>query len=142
MALPDPKPGLVVRYDYLWTHEAAAGRDQGKTRPTCLIAATDPAVLPRYVVLLPITHTPPGADSAGIEIPVRVRQALGLDDTLSWMIVSEHNIDEWPEMPGCLRCPVSRTSSATVSSHRDCSRRSSARFLELARANESRTVRR
>ncbi|MDE0718896.1 MAG: hypothetical protein OXH64_13265 [Rhodospirillaceae bacterium] len=42
MALPDPEPGLVVRYDYLWTHEAAAGRDQGKTRPACLVAATDP----------------------------------------------------------------------------------------------------
>ncbi len=55
VALPDPKPGLVIRYDYLWTHEAAAGRDHGKTRPTCLIAATDPAVRPRYVVLLPIT---------------------------------------------------------------------------------------
>ena len=32
----------------------------------------------------------------GIEIPARVRQALGLDDTPSWVIVSEHNIDEWP----------------------------------------------
>ena len=96
MALPDPKPGLVVRYDYLWTHEAAAGLDHGKTRPTCLIAATDQAVRPRYVVLLPITHTPPAGDTVGIEVPVRVRQALGLDDTPSWVIVSEHNIDEWP----------------------------------------------
>ena len=68
MALPDPKPGLVVRYDYLWAHEAAAGRDQSKTRPTCLIAATDPAVRPRYVVLLPITHTPPAGDTVGIQI--------------------------------------------------------------------------
>ena len=96
MVLPDPKPGLVIRYDYLWTDEAAAGRDQGKTRPTCLIAATDPAVRPRYVVLLPITHTPPASDAVGIEVPVRVGQALGLDDTPSWVIVSEHNIDEWP----------------------------------------------
>ncbi len=84
MALPDPKPGLVVRYDYLWTHEAAAGPDQGKTRPTCLIAATDPAVRPRYVVLLPITHTSPAGDTAGIEIPARVKQALSLDDAPSW----------------------------------------------------------
>ncbi len=27
MAIPEPKPGLVLRYDYLWTHEAAAGQD-------------------------------------------------------------------------------------------------------------------
>ena len=93
MALPDPTPGLVVRYDYLWTHEAAAGRDQGKTRPACLVAATDPTLRPRY--LLPITHTPPSGDAAGIEIPARVRQALGLDDVPSWAIVSEHNVD-WP----------------------------------------------
>ncbi|MCY4557763.1 MAG: hypothetical protein OXF79_15565 [Chloroflexi bacterium] len=25
MALPDPQLGLIVRYDYLWTHDAAAG---------------------------------------------------------------------------------------------------------------------
>ena len=58
MALPDPKPGLVIRYDYLCTHEAAAGRDQGKTRPAYLVSATDPEVFPRYGVLLPITYIP------------------------------------------------------------------------------------
>ncbi len=96
MALPDPKPGLVVCYDYLWTHDAAAGRNQGKTRPACLIAATDPATVPRHVVFLPITHTPPADDTVGIEIPARVRQALGLDDMPTWVILSEHNIDVWP----------------------------------------------
>ena len=96
MVLPEPKPGLVVRYDYLWTHVAAVGRDQGKTRPACLVAATDQAVLPRHVVLLPITHTRPAGDTVGIEIPVRVGQALGLYDPPSWAIVSEHNTDAWP----------------------------------------------
>ena len=56
MAIPEPKPGLVLRYDYLWTHEAAAGQDQGKDRPACLVAATDALVRPRHVVLLPITQ--------------------------------------------------------------------------------------
>ena len=92
MTLPDPKPGLLVRYDTLWTHEAATGRDQGKTRPACLIAATDPTHRPRHVVLLSITHTRP----VGIEMPARVRQALGLDGPPNWLIVSEHNIDERP----------------------------------------------
>lgn len=96
MALPDPKPGLVVRYDYLWSREAAAGRDQGKNRPACLVAASDGLANPRYVVLLPITHSPPDADTIGIEIPPRVKQAIGLDEAPSWVIVSEHNIDEWP----------------------------------------------
>lgn len=47
MAHPDPKPGPVIRYDYLWSHEAAAGRDQDKERPACLVAARDSQVRPR-----------------------------------------------------------------------------------------------
>lgn len=94
--LPEPKPGLIVRYDYLWSREAARGQEQGKDRPACLIAASDPATQPRYVVLLPITHTAPSENNVGIEIPAAVKQAIGLDDLPSWVIVSEHNIDEWP----------------------------------------------
>jgi hypothetical protein len=96
VAVPEPKPGLVIRYDYLWSHEAAAGRDQGKERPACLVAASDSSVHPRFVVILPITHSPPTGGTVGIEIPARVRQALGLDDAPSWVIVSEYNVDEWP----------------------------------------------
>lgn len=96
MVLPEPKPGLVIRYDYLWTNEAAAGRDQGKERPACLVAASDSTVRPRFVVILPITHTPPDGRTVGIEIPAKVGQALGLDDEPSWIVVSEYNVDEWP----------------------------------------------
>jgi len=60
------------------------------------LAASDSSVTPRFVVILPITHTPPTADDTGIEIPPRVRQALGLDEAPCWVIVSEHNVDEWP----------------------------------------------
>lgn len=95
MALPEPKPGLVIRYDYLWRRESLAGRDHGKDRPACLVAASDPGATPRFVVILPITH-PPRADTIGVEIPPRVRESLGLDDVPSWVIVSEHIVDEWP----------------------------------------------
>jgi hypothetical protein len=94
--LPDPRPGLVIRYDYLWTREAAKGRDQGKERPACLVAAMDSTTSPRFVVILPITHTPPDKDTVGVEIPATVKSKLGLDDAPSWVIVSEHNVDEWP----------------------------------------------
>jgi hypothetical protein len=87
---------LVVRYDYLWTREAAAGRDQGKDRPACLVAAIDSLVSPRFVVILAITHRRPAKGTIGVEIPAKVRMALGLDDAPSWVIVSEHNVDEWP----------------------------------------------
>ena len=96
MPLPEPRPGLIVRYDYLWSHEAVAGRDHGKDRAACLVAASDSLARPRYVVLLPITHTPPSEGATGVEIPAKVKRAIGLDDAPSWVIVSEHNIDEWP----------------------------------------------
>ncbi|MDE0148075.1 MAG: hypothetical protein OXM58_06855 [Rhodospirillaceae bacterium] len=145
MALPDPEPGLVVRYDYLWTHEAAAGRDQGKTRPACLVAATDPSVRPRYAVLLPITHTPPSddtvGDTVGIAIPARVGQALGLDDTPGWVIVSEHNIDEWPN-GGLSPLPGRPDTFSYGFIPPGLFAQIKARFLELARARKGRFVRR
>jgi hypothetical protein len=85
---------LVIRYDYLWTHKATAGRDQGKERPACQVAAMDSSALPRFVVILPITHMGPNKDTVGVEIPARVRKAPSLDDAPSWVIVSEHNVDE------------------------------------------------
>jgi hypothetical protein len=94
--LPEPRPGLVIRYDYLWSDEAAAGRDRGKERPACLVAALEATASPRFVVILPITHTRPEGNTVGVEIPAKVRLALGLDDAPSWVIVSEHNVDEWP----------------------------------------------
>lgn len=96
MPLPAPEPGLVIRYDFVWGHDAASGLQQGKDRPACLVAASDPSATPRYVVILPITHSRPIGDTVGLEIPPRLREALGLDDAPCWVIVSEYNVDEWP----------------------------------------------
>jgi hypothetical protein len=141
LAFPDPKPGLVVRYDYLWSREAAAGRDQGKDRPACLVAANDSLTKPRYVVLLPITHSPPDAGAIGIEIPAKVRQAIGLDDAPSWVIVSEHNIDEWPN-GGISSVPGRPEAFSYGFIPPGLFARIKARFLELARQNKRGAVRR
>jgi hypothetical protein len=139
--VPEPEPGLIVRYDYLWLREAAAGHDQGKDRPACLVAASDSTTRPRFVVILPITHLPPAGDTIGIEIPPKVRRAIGLDDEPCWVIVSAHNVDEWPNaglepipgrpgifaygfVPPCLFAQIKR------------------KFLELARQRRSPGARR
>ena len=96
MVLPDPKTGIVVRYDFVPSREGAAGRSHRKDRPACIVAASDSLTRPRYVVLFPITHSPPDANTIGIEIPSKVKRAIGMDSAPSWVIVSEHNIDEWP----------------------------------------------
>jgi hypothetical protein len=140
-SIPEPKPGLVVRYDYLWSREALAGRDQGKDRPTCLVAASDSLANPRYVVLLPITHTPPSGETVGIEIPPRVKQAIGLDDERSWIIVSEYNIDEWPN-GGLSPVPGSDGIFAYGFIPPRLFAAIKAKFLGLAKAKKSEPVRR
>ena len=141
MAFIEPKPGLVVRYDYVWTHEAEAGRDQGKDRPACLVAASDNLTQPRFVVLLPITHTPPDGDTIGIEIPAKVKQAIGLDTARSWVILSEHNIDEWPNA-GLSPVPGKPNVFAYGFIPPGLFAQIKTRFLELARQNKSDAVRR
>ena len=107
MALPEPESGLVFRYDYLWSDEAKRGRTTSKDRPACVALATHAEEGPRRVVILPITHTKPTGDTAGIEIPSLVRQALGLDDQQCWVIISEHNVDDWPNA-GIMPLPGSK----------------------------------
>jgi len=141
MALPDPKPGQVIRYDSLWRRESAAGRDAGKDRPACLVAASDFSARPRFVVILPITHSPPAGDTVAIEIPGLVRQTLRLDDERCWVVVSEHNVDEWanaglhalPGRPGIFSYGfIPPRLFATIK----------ASFLELASRRQTRGVRR
>lgn len=140
MAIPEPSPGLVIRYDYLWSREAAVGRTQGKDRPACLVAASDSASTPRFVVLLPITHSPPTGDTIAIEIPVKVRQSIGLDDEPSWVVVSEYNVDEWPNaglspVPGKADFAYGFIPPGLFAAIK-------ARFLELAREKKNEVVRR
>lgn len=139
--IPEPKPGLVVRYDYLWAQESAQGRRQGKDRPACLVAASDSAVRPRYVVLLPITHTAPSGETIGIEIPATVGQAIGLDDSPSWVVVSEHNVDEWPN-GGLSPVPGKLGAFAYGFLPPGLFARIKAGFLELARQKKTDAVRR
>ena len=96
MPLPRPEPGLVVRYDYLWLAESGAARVSGKERPACLVATLDDLADPRLVLILPITHSPPRSGTVGVEIPHPVGRKLGLDDARSWIVISEANVDFWP----------------------------------------------
>jgi hypothetical protein len=96
---------------------------------------------PRFVVLLPITHSPPDANTIGIEIPAKVRQALGLDEVPSWIIVSEYNVDEWPNA-GLSPLPGRPGVFSYGFIPPGLFAQIKAKFLELARQNKGRAVRR
>ena len=100
MSYPDPEPGLVISYSFLWSHEATDGLAEGrKNRPCAIVvsAAPDPRVPERRrVVVLPITHTPPADPAAALELPPKVKRHLGLDDSVSWVVLDELNVFVWP----------------------------------------------
>ena len=96
MAWPEPKPGLVIRYAYLWDRESQTGRDGGvKDRPCAVVLAHTDANGRRRVYVLPITHSDPGSDDA-VEIPPKVKNHLGLDSGRSWIMLTEVNVFNWP----------------------------------------------
>lgn len=95
---PEPEPGLVIRYAYLWRREQEAGREDGaKDRPCAIVLALAGQENGRSrVVVLAITHTPPQPPTEGVELPTAVKRRFGLDEERSWVIVSEANIFLWP----------------------------------------------
>jgi hypothetical protein len=107
MALPDPQPGLVLSYAYLWHHEHRAGHEEGvKDRPCVIVLAVQhPDGINTIVSVAPVTRSPPGNPAAAFELPTTVKRHLGLDAERSWVILDEVNEFAWPGFD--LR-PVSR----------------------------------
>jgi hypothetical protein len=97
MPLPEPEPGLVISYSYLWHYERAAGAEEGrKDRPCVILVAVERQDAVTVVVALPVTHRPPKDATAAVEIPQAVKQHLGLDRERSWVIVNEGYQFVWP----------------------------------------------
>lgn len=97
MAFPIPSPGLVIRYSFLWSDDAARGQEEGdKDRPCAVVVTTTNDAGDTVVYVLPITHTPPRNAAHAVEIPIATKRRLGLDDERSWIIISELNRFIWP----------------------------------------------
>jgi hypothetical protein len=93
----EPKPGLVIRYAYLWREQAEAGRDEAvKDRPCAVVLATKRSGGSTIVVVAPITHAPPRDARFGVAIPASAKARLGLDDEPSWVVTTDLNYFTWP----------------------------------------------
>jgi hypothetical protein len=98
MSLPIPKPGLVIRYRFLWSNEKAKGTVEGsKDRPCAIVvAAKRTADGDIDTIVAPITHRAPEDRSASIEIPAATCKSLGLDRDRHWLRLDELNRFAWP----------------------------------------------
>jgi hypothetical protein len=93
---PEPVPGLVVRYNFLWRKDALEGlSESGKDRPCALILSSRKT---GKVTVIPITHSPPerGEEHLSIEIPTEICKLCGLDDGGNYIRLGESNRFVWP----------------------------------------------
>lgn len=96
MNYPDPVPGLVIRFDYLWDTDSQKGlSSSGKERPCAIVLH---AKKTGKTLVVPISHSYPdvGEEEYSLEIPAEICFRIGLDKDRSWVRVSEVNEFEWP----------------------------------------------
>ena len=97
MSWPVPRPGLVIRYSYLWESEARQGREEGiKDRHCAIILVLLREGEHPIVRVLPVTHALPADPADALKIPQPTKQRLGLDSERSWVVLSEANDFIWP----------------------------------------------
>lgn len=82
MILPEPRPGLVIRYAFLWSQESRTGKIEAtKDRPCAIVVAARRQESGEIqTIVAPITHSPPEDASASVEIPGHICRMLQLDD--------------------------------------------------------------
>ena len=97
MPLPEPKPGLVICYSYLWRDQAAAGASEGrKDRPCAIVLLLENREGELLTYVAPVTHSRPADLAYAVEIPPPVKRRLGLDAEQSWIIADDLNCFAWP----------------------------------------------
>ncbi|HVZ69590.1 MAG TPA: hypothetical protein VG891_09010 [Rhizomicrobium sp.] len=140
---PEPQPGLVIRYCYLWHSEFAAGREEGvKDRPCAIVVALANRHGKKVVTVVPVTHSVPSDPSFALELPPAVKKRLGLDENPSWIVLAEANQFVWPGPD--LRWPPNADAGDVAYGllPEILYHRMKERFLELLRTRKARLVHR
>lgn len=143
MPLPQPVPGLGIRYTYLWQAEHQRCQEEGvKDRPCAVILMTTDDEGDQVVTVLPVTHTPPVDPSLAIEIPHATKRRLGLDDERSWIVLTEANRFIWPGPDLRVTQAGDMASVAYGLLPRTFFKEVTVKFLEVIRARRASVVRR
>lgn len=86
-----------MRYNYLWTHEADTGAEEGrKDRPCAVVLAVARAGGATEVVVAPVTSSAPTRAADGVELPAATRRRLGLQEAPCWVVLTEVSRFAWP----------------------------------------------
>jgi hypothetical protein len=84
----------VVRYPYLWSHEADGGETEGRKNRPVAVGVRMARAGGDLVLFFPITTKMPDRNRFAIEIPTIEKRRAGLDADLPlWLILDEFNSD-------------------------------------------------
>jgi hypothetical protein len=94
---PQPIPGLVIRYSYLWKREAEAGQIEGQRhRPCAIVVAVVQEEGEWVVTVAPVTRERPKNPDQAIALSAATRRRLGLGHQPNWIMATEVNSFYWP----------------------------------------------
>ena len=95
--IPGPFPGLVISYSYLWRRDYLDGCEEGvKDRPCAIVLSNRLEGNDTIVTVAAISHTKPENPDMAVEIPLKVKEHLNLDNERSWVVCTEVNRFTWP----------------------------------------------
>lgn len=93
-----PEPGLVVKYQAVFSHHADANRLEGDEHPCVLLRVKEPSPQgDQRVLLAPISHAEPRDAERAIPIPAKAAAYVGLDNRPMWIKLAELNALTWPK---------------------------------------------
>lgn len=91
-----PPVGHVIAYEYLWRSKVGQREDGEKTYPVAVVLARHDVGPTPVAYVLGISHTPPREGRRALEVPLKLKRHLGLDDKPSWIYTDEINVFAWP----------------------------------------------
>ncbi|WP_420962653.1 hypothetical protein [Brucella sp. IR073] len=86
----------MIAYEYLWVSKAGQREDGEKTYPAAVVLARHDIGPTAVAYVLGISHSPPLPGRRALEVPLKLKRHLGLDDEPSWLYTDEINIFAWP----------------------------------------------
>lgn len=98
MTLPDPVPGLVVGYDFLFREQAESGMENAsKPHPAAIVLVVENEGRTR-TGLVAISHSAPSRENAAFYMKLRPDECreIGLDAGDHWINLRDINLFDWP----------------------------------------------
>ncbi len=137
MVLPEPRPGLVIGYDFLFREQADAGMENASKPHPAVIVIVDRRDARDRVSVVAVSHSPPSPGQARHHLKLAPAECaqMGLDADDHWINLRDINAFDWPGFD-----LARTTASGNGYVHGAMSKRTFIRLVEALKACAGRQV--